>query len=124
MQLETMTRRVGIFHSVEIQEQQAPGEWVRNDTESTARLPDMVNDFLIESECRVVFVSPPHVEHVETSGDGTRRSYRASISILYDPMEEVNDETAIQAEIAKQAEKFAEELSRGLASSLDDSPAG
>ena len=124
MQLETMTRRVGIFHSVEIQEQLAPGEWVRNDESSTKRLPDMVNDFLDENDCQIVFVSPPHVEHVETSGDGSRRSYRASISIIYAPTEDVNDETAIQAEIAKQAEKFAEELSRGLSSSLGDSPTG
>tara|TARA_R110000851_G_scaffold31822_1_gene85856 strand:+ start:2842 stop:3240 length:399 start_codon:yes stop_codon:yes gene_type:complete len=120
MQYETTVRRIGIFHSVEVQEQLVPGEWVRNDEASTQRLPDMVNDFLVENECQVLSVSPPSVEHVETSGDGTRRSYRASVSIIYDPTEEINDETAIQTQIDIKAQEFAEELSRGLSGTLGD----
>jgi hypothetical protein len=118
MLLETTTRRVGIFHSVEIQEQLVPGEWVRNDEASTSRLPDMVNDFLEDNDSQIVFVSSPTVVHVETAEDGSRRSYRTSISIIYDPMEEVNDETTIQAEVAAKAQKFADELSAGLAGTL------
>ena len=124
MQFQTTARRVGIFHSVEVQEQLQPGEWVRNDEYSTERLPDMINDFLTTHGCQVVFVSPPTVDHVETAKDGTRRSYRTSVSVIYDPMEEVNDETGIQNEITKQAEKLAEELSRGLSGALGGTATG
>jgi hypothetical protein len=124
MQYETTIRRIGIFHSVEVQEQLAPGEWLRNDEASTKRLPDMVNDFLVDNECQVLSVSPPSIELVETSGDGTRRSYRASVSIIYDPTEEINDETAIQAQIDIKAKEFARELSKGLSGTLGDITVG
>jgi hypothetical protein len=85
--------RVGIFHSVEVQEEVLSGEWIRNTEQSTKQLPDIVNDFLSEAKATALFVSPPTIELVGVTADKKVRTYRCSVSVIYRPIEVIDDQS-------------------------------
>src|SRR5688572_24246032 len=84
--------RVGVFYSVEVQEEVQPGEWMRDSKKSTKPLADIVNKFLEEKGVVALSISPPTINLVSKSPDNKIMTYRCGVSVIYAPAEVVYDQ--------------------------------
>lgn len=89
--------RVGIFHSIEVQEEALAGEWVRDAKRSTQPLAELVNEFLEKNKATVLFTSAPQIEMLGMTADKKTRTYRCSLSIIYQPVEVIYDQGTKQS---------------------------
>jgi hypothetical protein len=85
--------RVAVFHAVEVQVEAVKNQWVRDKTKSTKPLAALINAFLEKNSATVVFISPPAV--VQVASDAKSRTYRCSVSIVYQGKDVVYDDTNI-----------------------------
>lgn len=99
MKANSTHNRVAIFHSVEYQVEPVKGEWMRDSRRSTKPIADIVNEFLAKTGSSVVAISPPAIELIDTT-DKKTRTYRCSVSIIYQPQEIVHDQTSTKEQPA------------------------
>ena len=84
--------RVATFHATESQQEVAPLEWVREPEYSTLPVADMINKFIVDKNCKPVFVSSPNITLLSQSETPKRRMFSISVSMVYEPQEKVRVE--------------------------------
>lgn len=82
--LNVQHNRVGIFYAKETHVEVLPGEWLRDPKQSSAPLPDIVNEFIEKYNVKVVQVSAPETTLLEAPNSKTR-VYRSAVSVVYLP---------------------------------------
>jgi hypothetical protein len=88
-------RRVGVFQATETYKM-VGGEWFRDNQRSTLSISDLINNWSLERQVEVVFISAPDVELIAKTD--TERCYRSGVSILYIPAELIHDGEDQEAE--------------------------